>query len=291
MSSEDTLTNELKLQSKRDLDAARHLLSSNSIEIVAWLCEQAYEKIVMYVYVYYKIKFKNRTADWVYKKLLEKEHQQKHHLIINMVREIFKGMIKEYQKFGRQMLVSRQPPDVEKDVINLTDERILNQRLTDFDRSVDKVRNKIDNAVVSTTSLSSFMDVLKAETLEADIALIDEEQHQTEMQETIAEDYLSRISNQELRRIFEIAFNESKTHNINMHKFCMKVLILAIYVLPHSVLSRYPQSDQKFMNLRMYREKSAQLRQFFEILIQHIEHLHELSQNFISALEYYRSKE
>src|SRR2546422_8749971 len=88
MSLEDKFIEELRLQSFRDLEEAEKILENNGyIEHVAWLCEQSYEKLVKYVYAYFKLKIQNGSVKSVYDKMYQSQHYGSYKLIINMFRE------------------------------------------------------------------------------------------------------------------------------------------------------------------------------------------------------------
>src|SRR5574341_879723 len=282
MSLEDEFINELKLQAYRDLEGAENLLTNNGhIEHLAWHCEQGYEKLVKYVYAYFKLKFQKGRVESVDEKMREKiQHRETYKLILNMFREIFGHFTGRLSEIWVK-IESGAPPETSAYLRRFMDANVPNNIRGDLDRRIDSIESKIRSNLSTQQAFEFFIGNSTQDGESEALRKID--------RTSKVNDYLANLGKDLFKSQDPMISKASVVMNpqlwIDFYTFAGKGLVLASWILPHVSMARYPLIEYNFQNLKAYRERTKELRPFFEYLTSEVKELGKSADKFIDSLD------
>jgi hypothetical protein len=284
----EKLIDELRIQSQRDLNAAERILDGGGhMEHVAWHCEQSYEKIVKFIYAYFKLKILNGNEKSVYEKMYEKQHYGSYKLVTNMLREIT-GSFRSYLKNTFQKIDTNPqeiPIQTFNVLVNLAKNIVptLNKQL---ENSVSNTESTIEKYISDINAFKNFLNNATAQNLSKAIEAIDVTRVVPTALNQISESKLMS-GDQLFDEYVKIAISNPNEYQ-KFYGFISKALILAIWTLPHTSMSRYPILGHNFENLTAYRNRDVTLGPFFKMLIKEIKNMELDTGNFLGMLQQYK---
>lgn len=300
MTEADVYSEELKVQSVRDLELARRLAGLRiHSEHIAWLCEQSYEKILKHVFASYLANQGARV-------------------------EVIDGKLRRATLAGSQLTAAT--IDIARDVSRayfgmiLGDKREANNEKqtsgksswplvaeprklwTNFEASIEKLFEQTVNALDSSqpfpltiqnctkerflapsSSWSIFLPL--SQKLESLLPLPQSPSFQKGFDPMTPMEILIRNSFESIRSNFsEEGFARASDLLVRLargyYSFVLRAIMLAYWLLPLSEAARYPMPEYHSENLKRFREFEQQLVDFYDPVCLELQKLIEASAHF-----------
>jgi hypothetical protein len=277
LSSVDSFLDDLKLQAQRDLAGAEIIAKGGGpIEHEAWLCEQSFEKIVKYVYAYFKLKIQAGNLNSVHDKMREQAHYGTPILVINMLRELYRAYGQTMMEFTLKF--AKIPDNLQLPIRELLD-KLPKNYVGYLDKVFDGARDRMAKLLGDKLGLE---DALKKS--------VPEHLHW----------YLQKFDNDE--RIEDIVKNEAKAFQglVDISQFTdptlyqknfnfpLKALAISPWILPYTETSRYPLKEYNYSNLQLFRKYEGNLRPYFASLIEVLRELQKEADDYIESLNTFK---
>lgn len=257
------LIKENKIQAQRDLDSANVLLSSHDphLENVAFLLEQSFEKIVKASYAKHKLETDSASGDNVYKEMLGHD--------IDFILKALDGIYKNRVKTATPISKSDHDRFKPHDEFSEEKERLIRytENLTET-INMQKLEEQVKYTKINFVAILSSLNSESMKESESEFSGI------LQMLGT-AEKSLSSID--DVTNFMPIL------QMLHEHLIFLMHLIIAPYVLPHAIYSRYPSEEHDMRNLEAYRN-NPNLKGFFSALAGRIQDMLDTEAGFTKLL-------
>ena len=288
LASHNLLIEEMRIQAKNDLQVAREILDSGQPNSVAWAIEQSYEKIVSHAYSYYRIECGGFTAEQTYEVILKKVHRKKFLLVINMLRDLFGAFKATIADISSPEALSQKPERYGAMITEISDliqpAKWAAINIKELDKSLQSIATEVDGVVSHPDLFKGYLDECTATELKASHRLdVDSVMKGVEL---LKGPIMTRLTDQRIAEVIKVeAFGKAEMY-VKLYEFPVRALELAKWTLPHADTSRYPERELEYNNLRLYRERKEQLRDFYDSLIPRIDELFNLAEGFKASLDW-----
>lgn len=268
----------MKLQAQRDLAGAETILKENGpIEHVAWFCEQSFEKTTKYVYAYFKLKIQSGSLDSVHDNMREKAHYRTGDLVLNMLRELYRGHWEGMMQFMEHF--TKLPENLQLPLKSLLD-RLPKKGIGQFDKWFDQARDRIAKLM---EAKMGYNDALKKSSDEHLRWYLAKFEHDEEIEDVV------KNESTPFKGLVDIGpYIDPTLYQKNMN-FVLKVLALSPWVLPYAEMSRYPLKECAYLNLQVFREHEGHLRPYFAYLIEVLKGLQKDAAGYIESLNTFKN--
>lgn len=257
------------------------------MEHVAWHCEQAYEKIIKQIYAYFKLKIQKGSVKSVYEKMYEKQHYGSYRLIINMFREITRSF-RTYLENTFQTITTNSnqlPAGTFASTSNLYN--MIPNFNKDLEKKLSNVETTIEKNIANINAFRIFLNDATEEKLNAIIEKTDVSKQVLDALNQVKTGSKLKTGDALFDGLVDQAANNPIDY-LKFYGFITKALVLAMWTLPHTSMSRYPSMEHDFENLKAYRDRDSTLGPFFKVLIKEIKSLESESSNFLEMLHQYK---
>lgn len=277
MSSTDSFLDDLKLQAQRDLAGAEIIAKGDGpIEHEAWFCEQSFDKTVKYVYAYFKLKIQSGNLNSVHNNMREKAHYGTGELVINMLRELYRG-------YGEMMMEStlhfaKIPDNLQLQIKELLD-KLPRNYVGQFDKWFDQARDKIAKLLGDKLGLEDALKKSVPEHLHWYLEKFDYD----EKIEGIVKNEVKPFQG-----LVDIGpFSDPLLYQKSVN-FPLKALALSPWILPYTETSRYPLKEYNYINLQLFRKYEGNLRPYYASLIEVLRELQKEADDYVDSLNTFK---
>lgn len=231
------------------------------------------------MYASYKLEIQKQSVDSVYDKIREKSHYQTAELILNLSRELYKGMFESQTRFFLKM------PEISEEIrqpLNDLLSKVPKNVVGNFDRWFDQARDKINQLM---SPKSEFNERIKNTTVEELKKYLEKFDYRNAIEQKVAElskGFLGKVNPSDTVFLDAVFYQQNVA-------FPLKVLALSPRVLSYVEMSRYPIRDCGYLNLKLFRELDAQLRPYFEYLVIELQMLSKEGDDYLGTIKKYQS--